>query len=230
MVQIDFKPPYNFKEGSLLIFDKPYEWTSFQLVKKIRNTVNEKVGHAGTLDPLATGLMILCTGKFTKKLESLQGLDKTYTGTIKIGCTTPSYDRETEEENHQDFSTITDEQIYNLATQFLGDQEQIPPMHSAIKVGGKKLYELARKGKVIQREARKINIAEFEITKIDLPFIDFKISCTKGTYIRSIAKDFGEQLGVGGHLYNLRRTRIGNYHLDDAWQLEQFIEFVKSDL
>jgi len=210
----------------MLLIDKPYEWMSFGLVKKIRNTVNEKVGHAGTLDPLASGLMILCTGKYTKKLMGLTGMDKTYTGTIKLGTTTPSYDRETEESPGQDISSISEKKIHELSKSFIGQQEQIPPMFSAIKQKGKKLYELAREGKEVARKPRTIKIQEFKIDKIELPFVYFEVSCTKGTYIRSLANDFGEKLGVGGYLYDLRRTKIGPYTIDDAWQVEDFVEHV----
>ncbi|MBX2846400.1 MAG: tRNA pseudouridine(55) synthase TruB [Saprospiraceae bacterium] len=212
----------------MLLLDKPYEWTSFNLVKKVKYTVKAKVGHAGTLDPLATGLMILCTGKFTKKLTELTGLPKSYSGAFKIGNTTPSYDRETEEENSLPYHHITEDLIRQTADSFLGQQAQIPPMFSAIKKDGKKLYELARKGQEIQREARNIEITTFDITAIDLPFIHFKISCSKGTYIRSIAHDFGQQLGVGAYLHDLRRIQIGDFSIEDAWTVEDFVHHVKA--
>ncbi len=220
------QPPYQFKEGACLLFDKPKDWTSFQLVKKIKYTTKAKTGHAGTLDPLATGLMILCTGKFTKKIEQLQGLDKTYTGRFKIGVTTPSYDGETAEENEQNITPITEQQLMDVAKSFLGQQEQIPPMYSALKQNGKKLYDLARQGKTVERKPRKIDITAFELTDIALPFVSFKISCSKGTYIRSIAHDFGQKLGVGAYLYELRRTRIGPYHIEDAWTIDDFVSSI----
>lgn len=227
MNELSFKPPYDFVEGACLLFDKPYEWTSFQLVKKIKYQTRSKVGHAGTLDPLATGLMILCTGKYTKKLQLLTGLDKSYIATIKIGATTPSFDRETLEESIQSINHVSADEILVVAQNFIGVQKQVPPMYSAIKKDGKKLYELARKGKEIHREPRDIEITNCEVLSIDLPFITLAIDCSKGTYIRALANDFGNALGVGGYLHDLRRTRIGQYTLEEAWQLDDFIAHSK---
>lgn len=226
-MELTTQPPYDFKEGALLLMDKPYEWTSFQLVKKVKYTVREKVGHAGTLDPLATGLMLLGVGKYTKQLETLQGLDKTYTGTIKLGATTASFDREKEEENQVQIDSVTEEAVLDTAKSFIGEQQQVPPMYSAVKRDGKKLYEYARKGKTVLRAARDITISDFKILDIQFPYVYFEIDCSKGTYIRSIANDFGEALGVGGYLYDLRRTRIGDYHLSDAWTVEDFVQHIK---
>lgn len=225
---LNTKPPYHFKEGALLLINKPLEWTSFNVVKKVKYTTKEKTGHAGTLDPLATGLLLIGVGKYTKKLEQLQGLDKTYTGIIKLGATTPSFDRETEEENQVENLIVSEEEVLNMAKTMTGEQEQVPPMFSALKKDGKKLYELARKGKTVERKARKIKISQFDITKIELPFVHFEISCTKGTYIRTIANDFGANLGCGGYLHALCRTRIGDYHLADAWEIDDFVDHVKS--
>ena len=208
--------------------NKPYEWTSFQVVKKIRYLVGEKVGHAGTLDPLATGLLLLGTGRYTKQLQHLQQLDKTYTGTIKLGAVTPSYDRETEETNHRPVEHLSEKDIHDLAEKFTGKLEQVPPMYSAIKRDGKKLYEYARKGKTVLRGAREVELTEFSITCIHLPLVTFKISCSKGTYIRSIANDFGEELQTGGYLYDLERVRIGQYNLEDAWSVDEFEDFIKT--
>ena len=227
-MELTTQPPYNFKEGALLLIEKPYRWTSFQLVKKVRTLVKQKVGHAGTLDPLATGLMLLGVGKYTKKLEQLQGLDKEYTGTIKLGATTESYDREKPEQNQIKQLSLNEAEIKAATQHFTGSIQQVPPMYSAIKRDGKKLYEYARKGKTILRGAREIEIEEFSISKIDLPFVNFKIACSKGTYIRSIANDYGEQLGVGGYLYDLRRTRIGHYGIEDAWSVKEFEEWMKA--
>lgn len=229
-MELTTKPPYHFTDGALLLIDKPLKYTSFQVVKKIRYLIKAKVGHAGTLDPLATGLLLLGTGKFTKKLQALQGLDKIYTGTIKLGVTTASYDGEKPEENHQSIVHVTEADIVNAAQEFVGSIQQVPPMYSAIKRDGKKLYEYARKGQTILRGAREIEVYEFTITDIQLPFVNFKIACSKGTYIRSIANDFGEHLGVGGFLYRLRRTQIGNYNLEDAWTIEDFTDYCKMEM
>ena len=213
----------DFKEGQVLLIDKPLEWTSFQVVNKLRwhikktfNIKKIKVGHAGTLDPLATGLLIICTGKFTKKINEYQAQTKEYTGTITLGATTPSFDLETEINQTFDITHLNDELIKQTTKQFIGDIEQKPPIFSAIKKDGKRLYELARKGKTTEIKTRKVSITEFEITNIDLPNVDFRIVCGKGTYIRSIANDFGEALQCGGHLSKLRRTKIGNFSVTDA--------------
>ena len=220
----------DYKDGQVLIFDKPLEWTSFQLVNKVRwlirknlNIKKIKVGHAGTLDPLATGLMIICTGKFTKRLHEFVGQEKEYTGTIVLGGTTPSYDLETEID--QTFSTehITDENIYAFAKAYQGNIMQRPPVFSALKKEGKRLYEFARAGEEVDIPKREINISYFEITRIAMPEVDFKVRCSKGTYIRSLAFDFGEGLKSGAHLSALRRTKIGDYNVDNAQSLDGFI-------
>ena len=220
----------DYKDGQVLIFDKPLEWTSFQLVNKVRwlirknlNIKKIKVGHAGTLDPLATGLMIICTGKFTKRLHEFVGQEKEYTGTVVLGGTTPSYDLETEID--QTFSTehITDDNIYAFAKAYQGNIMQRPPVFSALKKEGKRLYEFARAGEEVDIPKREINISYFEITRIAMPEVDFKVRCSKGTYIRSLAFDFGEGLKSGAHLSALRRTKIGDYNVDDAQSLDGFI-------
>lgn len=219
----------DYKEGQVILIDKPLEWTSFQVVNKIRWLLRKqfqlkklKVGHAGTLDPLATGLLILCTGKFTKKIETYQAQEKEYTGTITLGATTPSYDLETEIDKTFDISTITEAQLLETTKQFLGEIEQQPPVFSALKKDGKRLYEFARAGEQIEVPKRKISISAFEITKIELPLVHFRIACSKGTYIRSIAHDFGKALHNGAHLSSLRRTKIGKFSVEDARTIEQF--------
>ncbi|AMC11584.1 pseudouridine synthase [Lutibacter profundi] len=220
----------DFKNGQVLLIDKPLKWTSFQVVNKLRwhirkqfNLKKIKVGHAGTLDPLATGLLIICTGKFTKKISEYQGQEKEYTGEITLGATTPSYDLETE--INATFSTkhITEELINNTAKKFIGNLEQKPPIFSALKKDGKRLYELAREGKTVEIKLRKITISAFEITKIDLPIINFRVVCSKGTYIRSLAYDFGKALNSGAHLSALRRTKIGNFNVENSQGIEEFI-------
>ncbi len=221
----------DFKEGQVLLIDKPLNWTSFQVVNKLRWHIKKtfkikkiKVGHAGTLDPLATGLLIICTGKFTKKITEYQGQAKEYTGTITLGATTPSYDLETEINQTFPIKHI-DEALINKTTElFIGEIDQKPPIFSAIKKDGKRLYELARQGKTTEIKSRKITIYQFGITKIDLPKIDFKITCSKGTYIRSIANDFGKALNSGGYLSSLRRTKIGDFNVENAILPEQFVE------
>ena len=221
----------DYQNGQVLLIDKPLNWTSFQVVNKLRWEIRQKfnikkikVGHAGTLDPLATGLLMLCTGKFTKKIDTYQAQEKEYTGTITVGGTTPSYDLETE--INQTFPTahISDKLIYETTEQFLGEIDQKPPIFSALKKDGKKLYEIARAGETVEIKTRKINISTFEITKIDLPNIDFRVVCSKGTYIRSLAFDFGQALNSGAHLSALRRTKIGDFSVDDAQSVEGFID------
>lgn len=220
----------DFKNGQVLLIDKPLTWTSFQVVNKLRwhirrqfNLKKIKVGHAGTLDPLATGLLIICTGKFTKKINEYQGQEKEYTGEITLGATTPSYDLETE--INATFSTkhITDELIYSTSKKFIGNLEQKPPIFSALKKDGKRLYELAREGKTTEIKLRKITISTFEITKIDLPIINFRVVCSKGTYIRSLAYDFGKALNSGAHLSALRRTKIGDFKVENSQGIDEFI-------
>ncbi|APZ46105.1 tRNA pseudouridine(55) synthase TruB [Polaribacter reichenbachii] len=221
----------DFKNGQVLLVDKPLTWSSFQVVNKLRwhikqrfNIKKIKVGHAGTLDPLATGLLIICTGKQTKEINTYQGQIKEYTGTITLGATTPSYDLETEV--NETFATehITETLLKETTQQFIGNIQQKPPIFSAIKKDGKRLYELARKGETTEIKSREITISEFEITNIDLPNVDFRVVCSKGTYIRSLAYDFGKALNSGGHLSVLRRTKIGDFSVDDAVSIEQFIE------
>ena len=204
-------------QGEIILIDKPYGWTSFQAVKKVKWLLKaKKVGHAGTLDPLATGLLILCTEKKTKEIESIQSQEKEYTGTITLGATTPSYDMETEPNEFFPIEHITPEIIESSRQQFLGEIDQIPPLFSAIKVDGKRAYKLARQGSDHELKSRKVTIYEFEITRIALPEVDFRIKCSKGTYIRSIAYDFGKTMNSGSYLSALRRTKIGEYSVENA--------------
>ena len=218
-----------YQEGRVLLIDKPLNWTSFQVVNKIRWLIKQqfsikkiKVGHAGTLDPLATGLLILCTGKFTKKIETYQAQVKEYTGTITLGATTPSYDLESEIDEKFDISGISEADILKNTQQFLGKIQQQPPIFSALKQNGKRLYEYAREGSKIEIPSRAVTITEFEITKIELPCIEFRIVCGKGTYIRSLAHDFGKSLNNGAHLSSLRRTKIGEFRVQDAISVLEF--------
>ena len=216
---------YNFVDGEVLLIDKPLTWTSFDVVRKIRNRIKiKKVGHAGTLDPLATGLLVVCTGKKTKTIDLIQATDKEYTGTITVGGTTPSYDKETKIDETFPIEHITKEMIQETAKSFLGPNEQIPPAHSAIKIDGERVYKKARRGEIVIMKPRKIIIHEFEITAINLPEISFRIACTKGTYIRSIAFDFGKRLQSGGYLSSLIRTKIGDLKIEDAMTIDEFIE------
>lgn len=214
-----------FEEGRVLLIDKPIDWTSFDVVRKIRNTLKiQKVGHAGTLDPLATGLLIVCTGKFTKKINEYMAQEKEYTGTITIGARTPTYDLESDPENLKSTDGITEETIRETTKQFTGEIFQVPPVHSAIKQKGKPVYLLARKGIKVILEPRKITISEFEITNIEMPVISFRVVCTTGTYIRSLANDFGAAIDCGGYLSKLRRTKIGNFKVEDAISIETFVK------
>ena len=216
-----------FEEGRVLLIDKPLDWTSFDVIRKIRNLVKiKKVGHAGTLDPLATGLLIVCTGKFTKKINEYMAQEKEYTGTITLGAVTPTFDLESEPQNFKSTDAISEEMIRDKTKEFTGEILQMPPIHSAIKQKGKPVYLLARKGVDVVLEPRKIIIQEFEITHISLPVISFKVICSTGTYIRSLANDFGAALGCGGYLSKLRRTRIGNFKVEDALSMEDFIKSV----
>ncbi len=218
-----------FQSGQTLLFDKPLEWTSFQLVNKVRwlikhhcNIKKIKVGHAGTLDPLATGLLIICTGKSTKKINEFMGLEKEYTGTFTLGATTPSFDLETEANEIFPIGHLSEEKIRNTVKEFIGEIEQIPPIFSALKKDGKRLYEYARNQEEVTILPRKIIISEFEITNIDLPKIDFRVVCSKGTYIRSLANDFGKALESGAHLSKLKRTKIGEFSVENAIDLNYF--------
>jgi tRNA pseudouridine55 synthase len=216
-------------EGQVLLFDKPLNWTSFQVVNKVRwllkkkfNLKNIKVGHAGTLDPLATGLLILCTGKMTKKISEYQGMPKTYTGCFLLGATTSSYDLETPIDQQFETNSITAEQIEKVRKQFLGVQQQYPPIFSALKQQGTRLYELARKGEEVKIQAREITLYSFDLESVDFPTLHFRVQCSKGTYIRSLANDFGKALNNGAHLTQLRRTAIGTYTVENAISLEDF--------
>ncbi|MDL2227947.1 tRNA pseudouridine(55) synthase TruB [Bacteroidales bacterium OttesenSCG-928-K03] len=230
---------YNFQEGELLLFDKPYNWTSFDVVNKVKvflkyycHDPKIKVGHAGTLDPLATGLVIVCTGKKTKEIDLIQAHEKEYEGIITIGATRPSFDKETAIDKTSDYSFVTEKDIIEVSKQFLGKQQQIPPVYSAVKIDGVRAYEHARKKNFdIEKklQPRDIEIFNFEIKKINLPEITFKINCSKGTYIRSIARDFGEKLGCGAYLEELRRTAIGSYRVEDAMDIDSFKEIILSN-
>lgn len=223
-------PTLDFAAGAVLLFDKPLHWTSFNVVAKVRNTIRRhagkkiKVGHAGTLDPLATGLLILCTGKMTKQIETFQGQEKEYTGTLRLGQQTPSYDRETEVSKTQDISHLSETTIRAATAPFLGWIEQRPPVFSAVRVKGKRAYEHARKGEDVVLKTRHVEIKDFELTRIEGAEVDFRVVCSKGTYIRSLAHDFGQHLGVGAHLSALRRTRIGDFHVADAVEPESWAE------
>lgn len=211
------------QEGKVFLIDKPLDWTSFDVVNKIRWNIRKtydlkkiKVGHAGTLDPKATGLLIICTGKFTKKIESIQAESKVYTGKIKLGASTPTYDTESEENHFYSTEHITEELIRQTVQKFIGEIDQLPPIHSALKVEGKRMYELARAGVEVTVKPRRITIYDFKITKIEMPFVSFEVHCSKGTYIRSLAYDFGKALESGGYLSALRRTKIGEFSVEDA--------------
>ncbi|MGL6269316.1 MAG: tRNA pseudouridine(55) synthase TruB [Chitinophagaceae bacterium] len=212
-----------YAEGKVLLIDKPLTWTSFDAVKKIRILTRiSKIGHAGTLDPLATGLLIICTGKFTKKINEYMAREKEYTGSFTLGATTPTYDRETEPTDFKPFDHISDVQIQDATKPFTGEIFQIPPIHSAIKIEGKPAYVMARKGQDVKMEPRKVTISTFEITAINLPVVNFRVVCTTGTYIRSLAYDFGQALGCGAYLSSLCRTRIGEFRVEDAVSLVDF--------
>lgn len=215
----------SYEEGQLLLINKPVNWTSFDVVKKLRNTLRvKKIGHAGTLDPLATGLLIIGTGRFTKKLNDLQGLDKTYEGIIEIGKTTPSYDLETAFDSEQEWTHLGKDDFDRAQNSLSGEIQQVPPAHSAVKVGGERAYKKARKNKEVKLEPRSVTIKKFEINTDHVPEIQFEVECTKGTYIRSLAHDFGQQLEVGAYLKKLVRTKVGDYKLSDAMELDQFIK------
>jgi len=225
------KTTEEYLNGQVLLIDKPLHWTSFQAVNKLKYLlINKaglpkkfKIGHAGTLDPLATGLLLICTGKFTKRIAELQGQAKEYTGTFFIGATTPSYDLETEIDQTFDTTHIDDSLILETVKQFIGEIDQKPPIYSAIKKDGIRLYEHARAGETVEIATRKTTIHEFEITRIALPEIDFRVVCSKGTYIRALAYDFGKALNSGSHLTALRRTKIGDYHVNTAIEIEDFV-------
>ncbi len=225
-----------YQTGQVLLIDKPLHWTSFQVVNKLRweirqafNLKNIKVGHAGTLDPLATGLLIICTGKMTKEIDAFQAQIKEYTGTIVLGSTTPSFDLETEINETFPTNHITEDSIHAATKQFVGEIQQFPPVFSAIKKDGKRLYEFARAGEAVEISARTVTIETFEITKMDGLNIDFRVVCSKGTYIRSLANDFGKALQSGAHLSALRRTKIGNFDVAQAVSVETFIKNLSSE-
>lgn len=219
-----------FEEGRVLLIDKDLHWTSFDVVRKVRNALKiKKVGHAGTLDPLASGLLIICTGKFTKQINTYMAKEKEYTGTITLGAVTPTYDMESEPENFKDFSSISQTDIVEATKSFIGNILQKPPVFSAIKKDGEAMYQLARRGEDIELEPRPVTIREFEITQISLPLVHFRVSCSTGTYIRSLAHDFGNYLGCGGYLSSLRRTRIGDFGVAEALSMHKFLEQLYND-
>lgn len=223
-------PEFNFAEGEMLLLNKPYKWTSFDVVGKIRNAFKPlklKVGHAGTLDPLATGLLIICTGKLTKQIDTFQAQDKEYTGTMIVGASTPSYDLETEINETFGIEGLSEERIRANVSAFRGELEQFPPAHSAVKIDGERLYLKARRGESVELKARKVNISLFEISRIELPEIDFRVRCSKGTYIRSLVYDFGRSLDNGAYLSALRRTKSGNYHVEDAFGVLELVNHIK---
>jgi tRNA pseudouridine55 synthase len=226
---LPLQTPNIFEAGQVLLIDKPLGWTSFDVVRKIRRLVKvKKVGHAGTLDPLATGLLILCTGKYTKKINDYMAQEKEYTGTITLGASTPTYDLESEPVNQQDYSGITLPIIQAAIEQFTGEILQVPPIHSAIKKDGKRVYELARKGVDVKLEPRRVVISAFDITEMTLPVIHFRVVCSTGTYIRSLANDLGAAMGCGGYLSSLCRTRIGEFGIGGAMNIEQAEEWINS--
>lgn len=219
------KQPY--ADGKVILINKPLHWTSFDVVRKLRSLIQiKKIGHAGTLDPLATGLLIVCTGKFTKKINEYMAQEKEYTGSITLGAVTPTYDLESEPVQQKDISNITAEMLQAATERFIGDIEQLPPMFSAIKKDGVALYELARRGEEVALKPRSINIRSFQITRIDLPVVHFKVICSTGTYIRSLANDYGAALGCGGYLSSLCRTRIGEFKNEDAVGMEEFEKLI----
>ena len=228
---------FNFIEGEVLLIDKPLEWTSFDVVNLIRSFLRKmynlkklKVGHAGTLDPLATGLLIICTGKMTKRIDEYQGMDKVYVGQLKLGATTPSFDKETEEDSHFNIDTITVADLNKATEKFLGEIDQVPPIYSAIKIDGKRAYEHARKQEKKEIKSRKVVVHDFKLLNIDLPLVDFYVKSSKGTYIRSLVRDLGEELNNGAYLTALRRTQIGEYNVKNGWSLDSFKEAVLKEV
>lgn len=222
--------PNVFDSGRLLLLNKPYRWTSFDVVKKVRHATRAgKVGHAGTLDPLATGLLIVCTGKLTKQIDTYQAQEKEYTGSFYLGATTPSFDLETEVNRTFDTSLITEREIYNATALFKGEILQSPPLHSAVNIDGQRAYLKARRGEQVEVPPRKVSIYSFEITRIEMPEIFFRVICSKGTYIRSLARDFGLALNSGAYLSSLCRTRIGDFNLEDALSVDEFVQGLKKE-
>ncbi len=217
-------PKEKYLEGETILIDKDYRWTSFDVVKKIRNAIRiKKVGHAGTLDPLATGLLIICTGKMTKQIDKIQALQKEYEGTFYLGAVRPSHDKETEISESRSIDSISSEKIHTIASSFHGDIDQVPPSFSAIRKGGKRMYELARQGQKVDLPPRKVTVYDFKITKIDLPLVSFHLVCSKGFYVRSLVRDIGKALGCGAYLDSLRRTAIGNYQVEEALSVDDFV-------
>ncbi|RLD89966.1 MAG: tRNA pseudouridine(55) synthase TruB [Bacteroidetes bacterium] len=227
---------FDFVQGEVLLVDKPLEWTSFDVVNFIRSFLRKKynlkklkVGHAGTLDPLATGLLIICTGKLTKQIDTFQGMDKVYVGQMKLGATTPSFDKETEEDHQFDLDGISENDLVETAKKFLGEIDQVPPIYSAIKIDGKRAYEHARKKEHREIKPRRVTINEFNLLNINLPLIDFYVKSSKGTYIRSLVRDFGKELNNGAYLTALRRTQIGSFTVNDAYTMDAFKEAVMKE-
>lgn len=224
-------PEFDFAQGEMLLINKPYKWTSFDVVGKIRNSLKPlklKVGHAGTLDPLATGLLLLCTGKLTKQIDTFQAQEKEYTGTMILGATTPSFDMETVVDQEFPIAELTDELIYAATSAFEGDIQQYPPAHSAVKVNGERLYVKARRGEETELRLREVTVPVFEITRIELPEVDFRIVCSKGTYIRSIVSDFGKSLNNGAYLSKLTRTRSGDFLLENAFEVDELVTYLRN--
>jgi len=227
---------FDFISGEVLLIDKPYGWTSFDVVNFLRSFIRKmynikklKVGHAGTLDPLATGLLIICTGRKTKEIDTYQGLDKTYIGTMELGATTPSYDKETEPDQYFDYKHLTAEDLEKARRQFIGEIEQTPPVYSAVKIEGKRAFDYARKNKQVKIKTRKVLIHDFQLMNINLPHVDFMVRCSKGTYIRSLVDDFGKALQSGAYLTGLKRTQIGEYNVSEAFTIEEFKELILSE-
>ncbi len=225
---------FNFQEGEVLLIDKPLKWTSFDVVNHLRSYIKRafdlkkiKVGHAGTLDPLASGLLIICTGKYTKQIDTYQGLDKVYVGSMKLGATTPSFDMETDEDKLFDTSELTPEKLEQATIPFIGDIQQIPPVYSAIKIDGKRAFLYARKNDDVKMKPRPVTIRQFSVLNVDLPHADFVVHCTKGTYIRSLVHDFGKSLDNGAYLTALRRTQIGDFSVSNAFSLEEIREEIR---
>ena len=229
------KERYDFEEGQIILIDKPLKWTSFDVVNKVRYLLKNqfglkkiKVGHAGTLDPLATGLLIVCTGKFTKRIEEIQAHDKEYIGTFMLGATTPSYDRETEIDRTFSTEGITRERVEEVLRSFEGEQDQVPPLFSAKQIGGQRAYVAARKGRDVELKPSRINIERIELIECNLPMVTVSIKCSKGTYIRALARDFGERLGSGAYLHDLRRTASGNFSVGDAIEIAEFEKIIRN--
>lgn len=221
-------PHWDFKQGEVLLVDKPQGWSSFDVIRKLKKPLGAKVGHAGTLDPMATGLLILCTGHKTKAIETYQAQEKEYTGTVCLGRTTPSYDAETEADAHFPVDHIDEALVHETARRFLGEQQQTPPAYSAIKVQGKRAYQMARKGEAVQIKSRTVAIHELEVLRVEASRVDFQVRCSKGTYIRTLAHDWAREMDSGGHLCALRRTAIGPHRIEDAWTVEALLEALRA--